>query len=189
MACAAGLLPAVTSILRSSRNVTIAEDTLTQVPSFERRPPRRAPLSLDCSSPTTNARGEPSAHRLPDRVHSPREQRKLRARYRRMPAKPKPKPKPTFDPADPLSLDTQLSDDERAVRDAARAYCQRAARAARARGVPPREDRRRDLPRDGRARPARRDDSRALRRRRPQLRLLRADRARGRKRSTPATAR
>ena len=33
--------------------------------------------------------------------------------------------KPTFDPTDPLSLDTQLTDDERAVRDAARVYCQK----------------------------------------------------------------
>ncbi len=33
--------------------------------------------------------------------------------------------KPTFDPTDPLSLDTQLTDDERAIRDAARAYCQK----------------------------------------------------------------
>jgi glutaryl-CoA dehydrogenase len=33
--------------------------------------------------------------------------------------------KSTFDPTDPLSLDTQLTDDERAVRDAARAYCQK----------------------------------------------------------------
>jgi len=33
--------------------------------------------------------------------------------------------KSTFDPSDPLSLDTQLTDDERAVRDAARAYCQK----------------------------------------------------------------
>src|SRR5690242_6237169 len=32
--------------------------------------------------------------------------------------------KPTFDPADPLALDAQLTDDERAVRDAARVYCQ-----------------------------------------------------------------
>jgi glutaryl-CoA dehydrogenase len=33
-------------------------------------------------------------------------------------------PKATFDRDDPLLLDAQLSDDERAVRDAARAYCQ-----------------------------------------------------------------
>src|ERR1041385_7137802 len=31
--------------------------------------------------------------------------------------------KPTFDPADPLALDAQRTDDERAVRDAARVYC------------------------------------------------------------------
>ncbi len=34
-------------------------------------------------------------------------------------------PKPSFDPADPLALDAQLTADERAVRDAARAYCQK----------------------------------------------------------------
>jgi glutaryl-CoA dehydrogenase len=34
-------------------------------------------------------------------------------------------PKPSFDPADALSLDSQLTADERAVRDAARAYCQK----------------------------------------------------------------
>ena len=32
--------------------------------------------------------------------------------------------KATFNWADPLLLDQQLTDDERAVRDAARAYCQ-----------------------------------------------------------------
>ena len=34
-----------------------------------------------------------------------------------------PSSKPAFNPTDPLSLDAQLTDDERAVRDAARAYC------------------------------------------------------------------
>jgi glutaryl-CoA dehydrogenase len=34
------------------------------------------------------------------------------------------KQKPTFNPTDPLALDTQLTDDERAARDAARVYCQ-----------------------------------------------------------------
>jgi glutaryl-CoA dehydrogenase len=34
------------------------------------------------------------------------------------------KQKPTFNPTDPLALDAQLTDDERAVRDAARVYCQ-----------------------------------------------------------------
>src|SRR5262245_53376916 len=33
--------------------------------------------------------------------------------------------KPTFNPIDPLLLDAQLTADERAVRDAARAYCQK----------------------------------------------------------------
>ena len=46
---------------------------------------------------------------------------------------------------DPLLLDQQLTDDERVVRDAAAAYCQEQARAARAGGLPPREDRPRDL--------------------------------------------
>ena len=53
------------------------------------------------------------------------------------------------------------------------------ARAARAGGVPPREDRSGDLSRDGRARPARADDPRAIRRAGPELRQLRPDRARG----------
>ena len=90
--------------------------------------------------------------------------------------------KASFNRDDPLLLDAQLSDDERAVRDAARAYCQGQARAARARRIPPREGRPGDLPRDGRARAAWRDDSRALRRRRAELRVLRADRARSRER-------
>ena len=33
--------------------------------------------------------------------------------------------KPTFDPTDPLSLDTQLTDDERTVARHRRAYCQK----------------------------------------------------------------
>jgi glutaryl-CoA dehydrogenase len=33
-------------------------------------------------------------------------------------------PKPTFNPTDPLSFESQLTPDERAVRDAAHAYCQ-----------------------------------------------------------------
>jgi glutaryl-CoA dehydrogenase len=36
-----------------------------------------------------------------------------------------PKQKPTFSATDPLALDAQLTDDERAVRDAARAYCRK----------------------------------------------------------------
>ena len=56
---------------------------------------------------------------------------------------------------DPLLLDQQLTDDERMVRDAARSLLPGQAGAARARGLPPREDRPGHLPRDGRARPAR----------------------------------
>ena len=52
-------------------------------------------------------------------------------------------PRPRFHWDDPLLLDQQLTDDERAVRDAARAYCQERLAAARARGVPQRHDRRR----------------------------------------------
>ena len=92
------------------------------------------------------------------------------------------KAKASFHWSDPLLLDQQLTEDERMVRDSAAAYCQERLAAARARSLPPREDRPDDLPRDGRARPARRDDPRGLRRRRPQLRLLRPGRARGRAR-------
>ena len=65
------------------------------------------------------------------------------------------KAKASFHWDDPLLLDQQLTDDERAVRDAAARLLPGAARAARARGLPPRADRPGDLPRDGRARPAR----------------------------------
>ena len=67
---------------------------------------------------------------------------------------------------DPLLLDQQLTDDERAVRDAAHAYCQErlAPRVLEAfRNGTTDVD---DLPRDGRARPARLDHPRAVRRRR-----------------------
>ena len=87
-----------------------------------------------------------------------------------------------FNWRDPLLLDHQLTHDERMVRDTARAVLPGQARAARARGVPQREDRRRDFPRDGRARHARHRHSRAVRRRRPELRELRPGRARGRAR-------
>ena len=70
---------------------------------------------------------------------------------------------------DPLRLEGQLTGDERAVRDAAHDFAQGELAAEGSGGVPAREDRRRDLPRDGRARPARRDDPRDLRRRRPRL--------------------
>ncbi len=43
---------------------------------------------------------------------------------------------------DPFQLDQQLTDDERVIRDAARAYCQDKLCPARAGHVPPREDRR-----------------------------------------------
>ena len=83
---------------------------------------------------------------------------------------------------DPLLLDQQLTDDERAVRDAAHAYCQErlAPRVLEAfrHGTTDVDD----LPRDGRARPARPDHPRAVRRRRPELRLLRPGGARGRAR-------
>ena len=72
--------------------------------------------------------------------------------------------------------------DEKMVRDAAREYAQRQARAARPRGIPARAHRSRHLQRDGRAGLARRDHSGGIRRRRPQLRELRPDRARDRAR-------
>ena len=55
----------------------------------------------------------------------------------------------SFDWDDPLPLDAQLTDDERVIRDTAHAYCQDRLAAARARCLPPREDRPGDLPRDG----------------------------------------
>ena len=92
------------------------------------------------------------------------------------------KAKASFHWDDPLLLDQQLTDDERAgARGGARLRAGPAP-AARARGVSQRHDRRRDLSRDGRARPARLDHPRAVRRRRHELRLLRPGRARGRAR-------
>ena len=63
--------------------------------------------------------------------------------------------KASFHWDDPLLLDQQLTGDERAVRDAAACLLPGAARSARARGLPPREDRPGHLSRDGRAGPAR----------------------------------
>ena len=83
-----------------------------------------------------------------------------------------------FDWTDPLLLDAQLTEEERMVRDDRPRLRAGAARAARARGVPHREGGRLDLPRDGRARPARHRHSRAVRRRRHGLRQLRPRRAR-----------
>ena len=82
---------------------------------------------------------------------------------------------------DLLLLDQQLTEDERMVREAARAYCQeklapRILEAFRQRNRPG------HLPRDGRARPARADHSDRVRRPGLELRVLRADRARGRAR-------
>ena len=76
--------------------------------------------------------------------------------------------KASFKWDDPLLLDAQLSEDERMVRDAARAYAQdklaprvlEAFRHEKTRPV--------DLPRDGRTRPAGRDDPRRLWRRGPE---------------------
>ena len=79
----------------------------------------------------------------------------------------KPRPvKAQFVWDDPLLLDDQLTEDERMVRDGGARLLPGEARAARARGLPPREDRPDDLPRDGRARPARPDDPGGVRRRR-----------------------
>ena len=61
---------------------------------------------------------------------------------------------------DPLLLDQQLTEDERMVRDAARAYCQDKLAPRVLEAFRQREDRSGDLPRDGRARPARADASR-----------------------------
>ena len=53
------------------------------------------------------------------------------------------KAKASFHWDDPLLLEQQLSDDERAVREAARAYCQDRLLPRVTRGVPQRHDRRR----------------------------------------------
>ncbi len=68
-----------------------------------------------------------------------------------------------FDWDDPFLLDAQLTEDERMVRDAARAYARTSSRRACSRPSA-RRDRPRDLPRDGRARPARPDHPRGVRR-------------------------
>ena len=56
---------------------------------------------------------------------------------------------------DPLLLDQQLTDDERAVRDAARAYCQERLLPRVLEAFRNETDRPGDLSRDGRTRPAR----------------------------------
>ena len=81
---------------------------------------------------------------------------------------------------DPFLLDEQLSEEERMVRDAARDYAQDRLALAGADGQPQRDLRPRDHVGDGRARPARADHPRGVRRRRGVLRRLRADRPRGR---------
>ena len=57
---------------------------------------------------------------------------------------------------DPLLLDDLLTEEERMIRDAARGLCAGQAAAAGDRGLPRRAYRPGDLPRDGRARAARR---------------------------------
>ncbi len=90
---------------------------------------------------------------------------------------------------DPFLLDEQLTEDERLIRDTARAYAQDKLLPRVVEAYREREDRPRDLPRDGRARPARRHPARGVRLRRRELRLLRPRRARGRARRFAATAR
>ena len=68
--------------------------------------------------------------------------------------------KPTFNWQDPLLLFDQLTEDERMVRERRARLCAGQADAARPRCVSPRDDRSVDLPRDGRARPARGDAAR-----------------------------
>ena len=63
--------------------------------------------------------------------------------------------KASFHWDDPLLLDQQLTDDERMVRDAARAYCQDQLAPRVLEAFRHETDRPGDLPRDGRARPAR----------------------------------
>ena len=85
-----------------------------------------------------------------------------------------------FDWADPFALDAQLSDEERIVRDTAEAYAQEKLQPRVTARLSRGEVRPRDHGRDGRARPARRDDRPRIWRRRAQLCELRPRRARGR---------
>ena len=103
------------------------------------------------------------------------------ARRRRNP-KSKPAEAASFRWDDPLLLTSSSTDDERMIRDTARAYAQDKLHAAGDRGLPRGEDRPVDLQRDGRARASRRDDPGGIRRRRRLLRRLRARGARGRAR-------
>ena len=85
-----------------------------------------------------------------------------------------------FDWEDPFFLDDQLTEEEIAIRDVARDYCQEKLMTARAGGQPAREVPSRDHERDGRARPSGLDAAREIRLRRRQLHDLRSGRARGR---------
>ena len=67
---------------------------------------------------------------------------------------------------DPFLLDEQLTEDERMIRDTARAYAQEKLLPRIIEAYPRGEDRPRDLQRDGRARPARRHPARGVRLRR-----------------------
>ena len=74
--------------------------------------------------------------------------------------------KQSFHWDDPFLLEQQLTDDERAVRDAARAYCQDKLAPRVLEAFRNEKTDAGDLSRDGRTRPARPDDPRAVRRRR-----------------------
>ena len=78
-----------------------------------------------------------------------------------------------FNWEDPFLLEDQLSEDERAIRDTARAYAQDKL-PPRHRGLSGGEDRPGHLQRDGRAGPHRRHPTGEIWLRRRQLRLLRA---------------
>jgi hypothetical protein len=94
-----------------------------------------------------------------------------------------------FDWADPFALDAQLSDEERMVRDTAEAYAQEKLQPRVTSAFLDERFDREIMTEMGDARHARRDDRPGIWRRRPQLRQLRADRARGSSGSTAAIAR
>ena len=85
-----------------------------------------------------------------------------------------------FDWADPFRLEDQLTEEERMIQTTARDYAQEKLAPRVLEAFRQEEDRPRDLPRDGRTRPARADHLAGIRRRRARLRRLWPHRARSR---------
>ncbi len=148
------------------------------LPLFDRIPGADASARRDHRPHCTRRRvsaaneGAPPKTRI---VGSRTRRRHERARYRPTPQGPFPLGRPAA--ARRAAVRRRADDPRRRP-----TLLHRQAAAARGRRVPPRDDRPGDLPRDGRARAARSDDPRRIRRTRAELRGLRADRARGRTR-------